>query len=220
MTQAVLLDFDGTLTDPYPGFRASILYALERLGVPPADELQLRAAIGPPLEGVFAEMLGGDKILAKEALRLYRERYAPIGAFENRVYDGIPEALAQLRDAGLRLYVASSKPTAFCEAIAAHFGILDRFDRIYGSEFDGRRVVKAELIAHLLAEEALARDACVMVGDRRHDVEGARANGVRVIGVAWGYGDAAEFAASPPDVLVETVADLPAAVLEQLARAA
>lgn len=219
MTQSVLLDFDGTLTDPYPGIRASILYALERLGRPPADEAVLRAAIGPPLQGVFAEMLGGDEVLAKEALRLYRERYAPIGVYENRVFDGIPEALGALRDDGLRLFVASSKPTAFCETIAAHFGILGFFDRIYGSEFDGRRVIKSEVIAHILAEEAIAPEACVMVGDRRHDVDGARANGVRVIGVAWGYGDAAEFAASPPDAMVAEVGDLQAEVLRQLGRA-
>lgn len=220
MTQTVLLDFDGTLTDPYPGIRASILYALERLGRPPVGEAVLRAAVGPPLEAAFAGMLDGDAQLAKEALRLYRERYAPIGMYENRVFEGIPEALGELRRAGLRLFVASSKPRVFCERIAGHFGLTEHLDGIHGSEFDGRRVDKAEVIAHVLSEEGLEAADCVMVGDRRHDVEGARANAMAVLAVTWGYGDAAEFAAAPPDAIVSEVGELPAAVLKQLGRAA
>lgn len=218
MTPAVLLDLDGTLTDPYPGISASILYALERLGRPPVDEPTLRAAVGPPLEGAFAAMLDGDAVLAKEALRLYRERYAPIGIYENRVFDGIPQMLSDLRAAGLRLYIASSKPRAFCEAIASHFGFAGQLDRIYGSEFDGRLVAKAELISHLIAEERVDPLNGVMVGDRRHDVEGARANGLRVIGVSWGYGSAEEFAAFPPDAMVDDVGALAGEILRQLER--
>ena len=218
MPQAVLLDLDGTLTDPYPGIRASILHALERLGRPPVGEDVLRATVGPPLEAAFAAMLDGDAALAKQALALYRERYAPIGIYENRVFDGITEALADLRAAGFSLYVASSKPRVFCERIVEHFGLAPHFDRVYGSELDGRNVAKADLIAHLLAAERLAPAHCVMVGDRRHDVDGARANGMRVIGVAWGYGDAAEFAATPPDVMVSDVEALAGEVMRQLGR--
>ncbi|MCX5515265.1 HAD family hydrolase [Kaistia algarum] len=217
MAQTVLLDLDGTLTDPYPGISASILHALEKLGRPAVDEATLRAAVGPPLEAAFAAMLDGDAVMAKEALRLYRERYAPVGIYENRVFDGIPELLGQLRADGLRLFIASSKPRVFCEAIADHFGFASYFERIYGSELDGSRVGKADLIAHLLAEEGIEAGRSVMVGDRRHDIDGARANGMRVIGVAWGYGSAEEFAASPPDAMVASVEDLRTEILRQLA---
>jgi len=218
MTQAVLLDLDGTLTDPYPGISASILFALDRLGRPPIDEVALRATVGPPLEAAFAGMLDGDAVMAKEALRLYRERYAPIGIYENRVFDGIPEALGDLRSAGLRLFVASSKPRVFCERIIEHFGLSPFFERVHGSEFDGTRVAKAEVIGHILANEGLAPGDCVMVGDRMHDVEGARAHRMRVVGVSWGYGSTEEFAASPPDELVSDVSELSAAVLRQMGR--
>ena len=218
MTQAVLIDLDGTLTDPYPGISASILFALDRLGRPPIDEVALRATVGPPLEAAFAGMLDGDAVLAKEALRLYRERYAPIGIYENRVFDGIPEALEDLRSAGLRLFVASSKPRIFCERIIDHFGLAPFFERVHGSEFDGTRVAKAEVIGHILASEGLAPQNCVMVGDRMHDVEGARAHRMRVVGVSWGYGSAEEFAASPPDEMVADVSALPDAVLRQMER--
>jgi len=215
MTQAVLIDLDGTLTDPYPGISASILFALDRLGRPPIDEIALRATVGP-LEAAFAGMLDGDTVMAKEALRLYRERYAPIGIYENRVFDGIPEALDDLRSAGLRLFVASSKPRVFCERIIEHFGLLPYFERVHGSEFDGTRVAKSEVIGHILLSEGLAPGDCVMVGDRMHDVEGARAHRMRVVGVSWGYGSAEEFELNPPDAVVSEVATLARVVLEQL----
>lgn len=215
---AALLDLDGTLTDPYPGITGSIVHALEQLGRPRPEEAVLRGMIGPPLEAAFAAMLDGDAALAKEALRLYRERYAPIGLYENMVFPGIPEALAALKAAGLRLTTASSKPRVFVEKILEHFGLLDFFDAVHGSEFDGTRVDKAEVIAHVLAREGIDGREAVMVGDRSHDVIGARANGIPVIGVGWGYGSAEEFAGAPPDLMVTEVIELPPAVLRLLGR--
>lgn len=207
-----LFDLDGTLTDPYPGISGSILYAIERVGRPPVDEATLRAAIGPPLEASFAAMLGGDALLAKEALAHYRDRYAPVGLYENKVFDGIPEALAALKTAGVQLYVASSKPRVFCERIIGHFGLGSFFLGVHGSEFDGTRSDKAELIAHVLATEPIDRARCVMIGDRRHDIGGARRNAIRSIAVGWGYGSAEEFAAAQPDEIVDEVPALVPAV--------
>ncbi len=208
-----LVDLDGTLTDPYPGISASILYALEKLDRPAADEPALRAAIGPPLEGTFAAMLGGDAVLAKQALGHYRERFGAVGLYENTVFDGIPESLATLQAAGVRMYLASSKPRVFCERILDHFDLTRFFDTVHGAELDGRLGEKAELISHVLATEAIDPAACVMIGDRRYDIEGARANGIKVAAVGWGYGTIAEFETFPPDVIVPQVSDLASVVL-------
>jgi len=210
---AALVDLDGTLTDPYPGISASILYALDKLNRPAADELALRAAIGPPLEGSFAAMLDGDAVLAKQALGHYRERFGTIGLYENAVFDGIPEALAALRDAGVRMYLASSKPRVFCERILDRFELTRFFDTVHGSELDGRLADKAELIGHILTTETIDPAACVMIGDRRYDIEGARANGIKVAAVGWGYGTIDEFERFPPDAIVPQVADLAPVVL-------
>ncbi len=207
-----LFDLDGTLTDPYPGISGSILYAIERLGRPPVDEETLRAAIGPPLEASFAAMLGGDTVLAKEALGHYRERYAPIGLYENKVFDGIPEVLAALKIAGVQLFVASSKPRVFCETIITHFGLGSFFARVHGSELDGSRVNKADLIAYVLESEPIDPARCVMIGDRRHDIEGAHRNAIGSIAVGWGYGSAEEFASARPDAIVTEVPALVPAV--------
>lgn len=211
-----LVDLDGTLTDPYPGISASILYALEKLDRPAADELALRAAIGPPLEGSFAAMLDGDAILAKVALGHYRKRFGTIGLYENTVFDGIPEALADLRDSGVQMFLASSKPRMFCERILDHFDLTRFFAVVHGSELDGRHSDKSELIGHILSVEAIDPERCVMIGDRRYDIEGARSNGIKVAAVGWGYGTGEEFDLFPPDVIVPEVADLAPAVLRLL----
>jgi phosphoglycolate phosphatase len=215
-TPTALIDLDGTLTDPYPGISASILYALEKLAYPAADEKALRDAIGPPLEASFATMLGCDPELARQALGFYRERYAPIGIFENKVFDGIPEALGTLKSAGVRLFLASSKPRVFCERILEHFGLTSFFAAVHGSEFDGRWADKGDLIAHVLEVEQVDPGHCVMVGDRRHDIEGARRSGIRVVAVDWGYGTVEEFTTYPPDALITDVAQFAPTVLRLL----
>ncbi|MCX5579060.1 HAD hydrolase-like protein [Kaistia terrae] len=211
-----LVDLDGTLTDPYPGISASILYALEKLERPAADELALRAAIGPPLEGSFAMMLDGDPILAKQALGHYRDRFGTVGLYENAVFDGIPEALGALRDSGVQMFLASSKPRVFCEKILDHFDLTQFFVRVHGSELDGRYADKSELVAHILSVETIDPAHCVMIGDRRYDIEGARSNGIKVAAVGWGYGTVEEFDTFPPDAIVPHVVDLAPAVLKLL----
>lgn len=220
LSPAVLFDLDGTLTDPYPGISASILYALERLGRDPVPDSVLREAVGPPLEASFAAMLGGDFALAKEALAFYRERYSGTGLFENRVFEGIPETLTELRSSGLRLFLASSKPRVFCERILDHFDLTRYFDAVHGSELGGRLADKRELITHLLSVETIDRGQCVMVGDRRHDVEGARENGIRVVAVGWGYGSPEELSRAGPNRIIDSVGELGAAIRAELGLAA
>jgi phosphoglycolate phosphatase len=188
---AVFFDLDGTLTDPMPGITRSIQYALGRLDreVPTANELVW--CIGPPLLGSFEKMLD-DRALAVEALRLYRERFAETGLYENRVYPGIEGILAELEASGRRLFVATSKPAVYAERIVEHFAIGRYFERVFGSELDGARTDKTELLTHALHESGTVAERATMVGDRSHDVVGARNNGMTAVGVLYGYGSEEE----------------------------
>ena len=189
----VLLDLDGTLTDPRDGIVRSLAHAFGALGVPPPTETRLTRCIGPPLEDTFQELLP-DPTPARVAAAIshYRERFDAVGWRENRVYPDVPVFLAALRERGVRALVATSKPHVFATRIARHFGFEAGLAAIYGAELDGTRARKAELLAHVLARESLAPERTVMLGDRHHDIEGARANGMACVGVTYGYGDRAE----------------------------
>lgn len=205
----VLFDLDGTLTDPFAGITRSIQHALAAMGavVPPADELGW--CIGPPLWDSFAVLLGtDDRALLDRAVALYRERYTATGLFENELITGIAPLTRRLAEAGFTLYVATSKPHAYAGKIVEHFGLMPDFVRVYGSELDGTRSAKAELIAYLLAEEGREAGQCVMIGDRKHDLIGARANGVPGIGVLWGYGSREELSAEGPALIAAEPADI------------
>jgi phosphoglycolate phosphatase len=214
LTSAVLLDLDGTLTDPRDGILRSLRHALTGLGAPcPADEA-LERFIGPPLQESLAEMLGpGRRGEVPRAVALYRERYGESGLFEAEVYPGITELLSSLAADGHRLFVCTSKPTVFAARVVRHFGLDRHLEGVYGSELDGARSDKRELLAHLLSHVGMPAERAVMVGDRKHDVLAARANGVRAIGVTWGYGSAAELRDAGADVLVDDPGDLLAAVV-------
>ncbi|HVK02840.1 MAG TPA: HAD family hydrolase [Armatimonadaceae bacterium] len=210
----VLFDLDGTLTDPAEGITRCLAYALERLGnaVPPSEEL--RACIGPPLQASFPRLLGSDDPeLTRQAVTLYRERFAAVGMYENAVYPGIPEVLTAVRAGGGRLFVATSKPAVYAEKILRHFDLPAFFDGVYGSELTGERSDKAELIAYLLEQEALTAAGCVMVGDRRHDVDGARRNGLFPVGVLWGYGSREELETAGAKLLCAHPGELPGVLL-------
>ena len=206
---AILFDLDGTLTDSLPGITACIAHALRELGaaVPAADAL--RTCVGPPLTETFARFLDTeDGPAIAEALRLYRDRFVATGMFENALFPGVPEGLERLRSAGHRLWVATSKPHLYARRIVEHFGIAGFFAGVYGPELDLRHHDKRDLIRLLLDTERLdARDA-TMVGDRVHDVEGARANGVTAVAALWGYGSAEELRAARPDRFVNTMDEL------------
>jgi phosphoglycolate phosphatase len=188
----ILLDLDGTLTDPREGITRCIQYALARLDRPVPEQDALLGCIGPPLHESFVDLLDGDRVLADRAVALYRERFGEVGLFENALYPGILDALDTLAEQGRRLFVATSKPTVYARRIVAHFGLDRRLDDVFGSELDGRRTDKSELLAHVLESTGSAPRRTMMVGDRRHDVAGALANGLYPVGVLWGYGSRRE----------------------------
>jgi phosphoglycolate phosphatase len=210
---AVLFDLDGTMTDPFEGITRSIQYALEKLGrtAPVADDL--RWCIGPPLVHGFKILLETeDEAEPNRAILLYRERYTTVGKFENRVIDGIPQALETLAESGHRLIVATSKPRSYTLDILDHFDLARHFDAVHGSELDGRNSEKTDLIRHIIQQEAVHPANAIMIGDRSHDIVGANANKVASIGVLWGYGDRAELEGAGAGRIAGRPEDLPALV--------
>jgi phosphoglycolate phosphatase len=190
----VYFDLDGTLTNPKPGITRSIQYALGKLGraVPTEDELTW--CIGPPLHASLKKLLGTDD-LADAALLLYRERFADIGLFENEVYPGIEDTLSVLARSGRRMFVATSKPGVYAERIIDHFKLRDYFERVFGSELDGTRTDKTELLSYALQTTGVDPSQAIMIGDRSHDMIGARNNGMTAVGVLYGYGTEQELLA-------------------------
>jgi phosphoglycolate phosphatase len=185
---AIFFDLDGTLTDPKPGITRSIQYALQKLDHPtlPTED-ELTWCIGPPLRASFVRLLGAETS-ADLAVSYYRERFSDIGLYENGVYDGIGEVLTALRAAGHRLFVATSKPHVFAERIIDHFGLRGHFERVFGSELDGTRVDKSRLLEYALKEASVDPARTLMIGDCSHDMIGAKNNGMKGIGVLYGYG--------------------------------
>lgn len=211
MPAHIYFDLDGTLTDPYEGITKCILYALDRLGAPHPGEDFLRNCIGPPLYDTFPQLVGEELTLA--AVDLYRERFNDVGWQENKLYDGILEALAAIRVSGNTLFVATSKPRLQAKRIVEHFAIGEFFETVYGCELDGTRSKKTELLGYAIAENpgALAR---TMIGDRKHDVIGAIANSMRPVGVAYGYGSREELTTAGAVAIVNTPAALPGIIGE------
>jgi phosphoglycolate phosphatase len=187
----VLLDLDGTLTDPYVGISRSFAYAMDVLGRPLPADFDYRPCIGPPIRTALARIVGDDPDLQARAIVAYRERYATIGLFENVAYDGVAAMLERLRGS-FRLLVCTSKPHAFATRILERFDLAEPFAAVYGAELDGTRGDKADLMAWLLEREGIDPRDALMIGDRSYDIVAARANGVAHAGVLWGYGSPAE----------------------------
>ena len=184
----IYFDLDGTLTNPKPGITRSIQYALQKLDHPtmPTED-ELTWCIGPPLRASFVRLLGAETS-ADLAVSYYRERFSDVGLYENGVYDGIGDVLTSLRASGHRLFVATSKPHVFAERIIDHFGLRNHFERVFGSELDGTRVDKSHLLEYALKEALVDPAKTLMIGDRSHDMVGAKNNGMKGIGVLYGYG--------------------------------
>jgi phosphoglycolate phosphatase len=206
----VLLDLDGTLTDSRPGIIACIRHALAAMDQPTLDDAAFHRFIGPPLKDTFAELLciPLDHERVDLAIAAYRERFTTLGMFENSVYPHVPQSLDALISRGATLFLATSKPRVFAERILEHFGLAERFAAIYGSELDGSRTNKAELIAHALSMSRLSSADTVMVGDRRHDIHGAIHNDVFPVGVLWGYGSEEELTSAGAKTLLSEPAEL------------
>ena len=202
----ILFDLDGTLTDSKPGITACLHYAMRELGKPLAPETDLQWCIGPSMQKNFSILLE-DQTQIPRAIDLYRERFREKGMFENSVYDGIPELLQNLALQG-NLWLATSKVRSFAQQIMDHFDLAQYFKGIYGSELDGRYGDKAELIGLILREQGLSAEQTVMIGDREHDIIGAKKNGLRSIGVLWGYGSEEELRAAGAESLAASPAQL------------
>lgn len=217
MTCSVLLDLDGTLIDSQPGILASCLAALRALGHEPDESLDIRGAIGPPLEDVMHILLqsyGDDRV--GEAVAAYRQHYGESGFLGSVPYPGIAISLEEMRRTGLRLHLATSKRAIFASRILDHLKFATYFDGIHGSVAGGELDHKPELLAHVLSKHGLSPSRSLMVGDRRHDISGAHAVGMRGLGVLWGYGTRDELETAGADRLVDSPADLARTVLSMM----
>ena len=161
--------------------------------------------IGPPLKASLAKILNvaSNHVLAEQALEAYRERFAVTGLYENKVFPEVAETLAELKRRGYRLFLATAKPTVYARQILEHFELDQYFEGIYGSELNGDRTNKGDLIEYILQQEQLDPDTCIMVGDREHDIFGARRNGIETIAVTYGYGSPEEFAQAKPKFQIQ-----------------
>ena len=205
LSHTVLFDLDGTLTDPKLGITRCIQYALSELGYQPPDANELHWCIGPPLKSSFSQLLQtSDDTLLEKAILLYRSRFSTIGLFENSLYPQIPETLKTIRAAGYQTFVATSKPQIYATRIIEYFDLAPLFDGVYGSEIDGTRSVKGELIHHILVTENLSPSSVVMVGDRQHDMIGAKHNHLTAIGVTYGYGTEEELQTHGADLIAHS----------------
>ena len=213
---AILFDLDGTLVDSAPGIQASCGAALNALGHSSPAPPDLSGLIGPPLEDIMRTLLaryGDDRVV--EGVAAYRADYGERGLFGSLLYPGIAGALADMRQSGARLFIATSKRRRFATRIMEHLDLTASFDAIYGSEDGGALDHKPELISHVVARHRLEPEYCVMVGDRRHDIIGARANNIRSVGVLWGYGTRDELEDAGASALISRPGQLRASALAQ-----
>ena len=214
--QYILFDLDGTLTDPAEGITKSVQYALKHFGIEEEDLEKLQPFIGPPLVESFMDFYGFSEEQAHEAVTYYREYFKPKGIFENEVYKGIPELLEELTQAGKTLILATSKPVVFAEQILEHFDLRQYFEFIGGSDIEQTRAKKSEILQYILEEcQLVDLTELVMVGDRKHDIIGAKQFGIDTVGVLYGYGSEEELKEAGADVLVESVCELGEYLLEE-----
>lgn len=207
----VLFDLDGTLTDPKEGITRCVQYALRSFGIEEECD-NLIPFIGPPLAEMFELTYG---VNGQTAVAKYRERYTDIGIFENSVYDGIADMLSALKSAGVKIALATSKPEVFARRILEKYGLIEYFDAVVGSELDGRRTDKAEVVAEALVRLGSPdKSGVIMVGDRSHDVIGAKKCGVGCIGVSFGYAAEGELETAGATAVADSVEQLQEMLIE------
>lgn len=204
----IFFDLDGTVTDSGPGIVKSVQYALRCYGIDEPDLDKLNSFVGPPLYKSFMDYLDCSEEEAKEAVECYREYYAENGLYENKLYDGIESLLYNLKEKGYKIILASSKPRIYVKRILSYFRIMRYFDYVEGSELDSQRTDKGELLAYVLKKWDLRPEESVMIGDRKYDIEGAKANGMDSIAVGYGYGSVDELSAAGPTLFFPTIEEL------------
>lgn len=203
MKSVYLFDLDGTLTNPKQGITKSVAYALSKFDIHVSNLDDLCVFIGPPLLDSFMEYYHMGKEDAEKAITYYREYFSVTGLFENEVYVGIRELLCTLQKQGKKCYVATSKPEPFAKQIIEHFGLESYFEDICGATMDGSRSKKGDVIAYALKKHDIHKEDAIMVGDRKHDILGAKENGLPCIAVLYGYGNRKEFEEAGADVIIE-----------------
>lgn len=211
----VLVDLDGTISNSLPGIARSLQHAFEVCGYEIPSDDRVRAMIGPPFEVTFPSV-GVPPDDTERVIAAYRDRYDDIGLFENHVYDGVPEMLAELTDAGCTLAIATAKPQLTAVRIIEHFGLADHFAVQVGatSAVGSDRRTKAQVITYALGQLGVAPGRhVVMIGDRDHDVDGATANGIDCVGVTWGFGSRTELEGAGAHAVVDSPSDVVPAVL-------
>lgn len=212
--EAVIFDFDGTVCDTGEGILKSAKYALEAFEYDtPEDYRELTCFIGPPLLVVFQEKYGADPAKAEELVKKYRERYTNVGLYESSLYDGIKELLARLKTDGIQLGIASSKPQSYIEALLEKFSIKQYFDCVCGVSFTADCESKASIISRCLNALDVAGNKAIVVGDRKFDIDGAKANLIDSVGALWGYGNKFEFIEAGAKFIAEKVDDVEAIAL-------
>jgi phosphoglycolate phosphatase len=215
--EIVLFDLDGTLTDAAPGIVNGMRIVFDRFNIEQPDETTMRSYLGPPLAVTWREHYSFTDEQITQALAIYREYYHDVGMFQNEVFEGIPELLQQLNNNDVILATATSKPDFSATRIIEHFGLRDHFAFIGAANLEGTRDSKALVVEYTL-EQLKANSTThhiLMVGDRHHDVQGAREHGIQTIGVLWGYGDADELTEAGAIALVHNPQNLHAELLER-----
>ncbi len=212
MKDILLFDLDGTLTDPKEGITKCVQYALAHFGIEVEDLNELMCFIGPPLIESFEQYYGFDSKKAEEAVEKYRERFKDVGIFENGVYPGIIDMLKACKLSGKKLCLATSKPEVFAIRILERYGMSQYFDEVVGSTLDGRINSKEQVIneafKRLLISKESQKSKLIMIGDRKHDIIGAKSCGIDSIGVSFGYAEEGELEAAGADYIVESVEEL------------
>ncbi|WAH35870.1 HAD family hydrolase [Alicyclobacillus dauci] len=205
----ILFDLDGTLTNSAFGITESVRLALLHEGFDAPSHADLVWVVGPPLRDSFAQLAKTtDTAVINRLLTKYRERFEPIGMFENEVYAGVQTVLETLRDDGYRLFLATSKPRVYAEKILRHFELEEYFDGIGGAELDGSIDSKADVIRTVLRTYDLSPESCLMIGDREHDVIGARENNINTLGVTYGFGSETELREAGAICIVRTPVEI------------
>ena len=208
-------DLDGTIIDSSPGITNSVMYALKKFGIEETDREKLCKFIGPPLTDSFARFYGFNEKKSWLGVEYYREYYQDTGIFECSVYNGLEESLKALKAAGKRLFVATSKPEVYARKIIEHFGLEEYFEYVAGMELDGRRGSKAEVIEYLIDTcHVTEKQRVLMIGDREHDVLGAKKEGLDCMGVLYGFGNREELEKAGAVCIAETPEDIAKIILK------
>ncbi|MDW5564554.1 HAD family hydrolase [Streptococcus mutans] len=216
MYQTILFDLDGTLTNPALGITDSLAYALEKFNIEVSDKKDLYRFIGPPLQDSFEHFYQFSRADSLKAVAFYRDYFRYKGIYENEVYQGIPQLLEKLKMQGKKLLVATSKPEGFARQILKHFELFDYFDLVAGASMDGSRRLKGDVIAYGLAAEQISdRSSAVMIGDRKHDIIGARENNLETIAVLYGFGSQEELEKAGAKDMAASVGNLEKILLEE-----